>query len=245
MNYALPFRRVRPIEIFIVILIANIVTMLVMNVLVLPVDFFLPLYACGLAAGYLLVKKVSLESPENASILLTTGERKLLMAGYTVMALLYILPRSGYLLEGFLGYSMDAVCWDDNWHIQELNSLINSARYPPISSFMEGKFLSHYYCAWMFPAFIYKLLPIGQVTIKVAMFLGKTVYALLILYAVAYLSYVVSRTKRQFFFLQYLIIFYSGASSLLVLIQPLQSHKWWMWDLFRMRIQISDFADLS
>jgi hypothetical protein len=234
-----------PIRLFAAIMVANILTMLVMNVFGLANGFFLVVYGASLVGALFLLRSTPVESVENREVVITDRERRWLIGGFVALLALYVLPRSSYLFEGLFGYSMDAVCWDDYWHIQELNSLINSPSYPAVSSFRAGQYLSHYYGAWMFLVFLYKLLPFGFMTIKVVMFLGKAIYTLLILYTVGYFAYGVSRSKRQFYFLLYLIVAYSGAHSLLVFIQPLRSHKWWMLDLARVRIQISDFSDLS
>src|SRR5690349_18635693 len=207
--------------------------MLVMNACALPAALFLPVYISGLAAGWLLVRAAGLEPAVNASLRFSPRHRRFIIAGYLVLALLYVLPRSGYLFEGLFGYATDAVCWDDYWHLQELNSLVNALRFPVVSSFQPGAYLSHYYCVWMLPVFLYKILPFGAMTIKVALFLAHLVYALLVLASAGYLAVLVSRTRNQFFWLHYLVLLCSGAGSLLVLLRPLVSHKWWMWDLLR------------
>src|SRR5207249_1700793 len=134
----------RSIEIFGVILIANVLTMLAMNLFVLQTSYFLPIYAVGLLAGLSLVKSARIDPVKN-DLRFSRAERITLLAAYALLAGLYIVPRTSYLLEGFFGYSVDAISWDDYWHLQELNSLINSAHYPAISSFTAGKYLSHYY----------------------------------------------------------------------------------------------------
>lgn len=59
------------------------------------------------------------------------------------------LPRLPYLGESPLGYAVNVVCGDDLWHIQETASLAYSARFPPISTFDSGKYLSTYYAPWI------------------------------------------------------------------------------------------------
>lgn len=227
------------------LLLANIVSMLAMNACVLPGSFLAPVYLAGFLVGILLARAVDFPGFGNHAIQLSDRELLWLRIGYAVAFLLYVLPRTSYLLEFFAGSSFDAVSWDDYWHIQELSSLVNSARFPPLSSFAGGMYLSHYYAAWMLPAALYKILNFNPVTIKVVLFLAEMIYTFVILYLVAYAATVTSRNRAQFFTLQYLVVCCSGAESLLVLLQPLVSHKWWMNDLFSLRIQISDFSTLS
>ncbi|RAI43486.1 hypothetical protein [Rhodoplanes roseus] len=60
--------------------------------------------------------------------------------------LVRLVPYTAQHLTGGLGA---AVNYDDNWHFQELASLVNSERFPPLLNYQPDTHLHFYYVAWM------------------------------------------------------------------------------------------------
>ena len=93
-------------------------------------------------------------------------------------------PRIAYFLEPLLGYSTDAACWDDWWHIQEFSSIIYSPHFPPESTLQHGSYFSFYFAPWMLGASLFQLLHLG--TVKQAIFLTGLIYNFAFVYAAVY-----------------------------------------------------------
>jgi hypothetical protein len=231
-----------PLKIFIIILISNISTMITMNLFVISTNYFVYIYSLSLFLSYLLIRKIDLRFTRDHD-LLSVKEKKWLICALIFMAFLFILPRSGYVIEYFKGYVIRPICFDDIFHLQEVNSLINSEKYPPVSSFDKGRYLSFHYASWMLIVFIYKIFPFRFNTIKISYFIGYSFYILFMIYLAPYFSYRVSRTKTQFYFLFYLIFFYAGFESFWIFFRPLSHNEWWM-NEFGLHLQISSFSTI-
>lgn len=103
-----------------------------------------------------------------------------------VLAVVLSLPRLAYLLEPWLGYSVDAACWDDWWHVQEFAAIIYSPHFPPQSTFQHGSYFSFYFAPWMLGSALFQLLHLA--TIKQAVYLTSLLYNFAFGYAMVYAS---------------------------------------------------------
>ncbi|MFH0703183.1 MAG: hypothetical protein V2B14_06580 [bacterium] len=229
------------LKIIIILFISNILSMVLMNVFVVKTDFLVCVYMLSIAISTFLTNKINIKNLKNSTIVFSKKEKIFISVFFILLFLAYIMPRLVYVLEPKLGYIADAL-GDDIGHIPELNSLINSERYPPVSSFFHEKYLSYYYAPWMFMAFIYYILPFSFVTAKMAYFIGYSVYILLILYLAFYFCLYLSKNKKQFYILIYLTILYSGIDSILIFLTPFRHNEWWMRDFFGLNFQISSFS---
>lgn len=227
-----------------VLFTANIVTMLAMNTLVLRSKWFALVYAMALMLAMVLVRAARLPAGGESELALSRTDKRILWIGGLVLFLAYALPRAGYLAECGLGYVVDPVCWDDRWHFLELNSLVNSPRYPAISAIDPRKYLSFYYAPWMLVVFIHQLVPFGWMTIKAAYFVGYSIYIALTLGLVFYAIARLAASRRRFWFLLYTIVLYAGAESVLAVIDPADHHEWWMRQ-YGLNIQLSSFSTLA
>jgi len=235
-----------PIRLLIGILVANSLSMILMNSLIIKTGYVAYVYIASVLISYLLVAKSGLGSiGKNGSIVFSKKEKVLLAFAFIGISLLFILPRAGYVAEYFLGYAINPVCADDYWHFQELSSLINTESYPPVSSFDSSKYLSFYYAPWMFVVFIYYAISLGANTIKSSYFMGYTIYIVLVVYSIFYFSYRLSRSKKQFYFLIYIVLLYSGFESVYIFTNPINHNEWWMLDYFGLKMQFSSFSTLT
>lgn len=235
-----------PIKLLIGILVANILSMILMNGLVIKTAYVVYIYIAGVFISYLLVAKSGLgRIGKNGNIVFSRKENILLVFALIGVSLLLTLPRAGYAAEYFLGYAINPVCADDYWHFQELSSLINTESYPPVSSFDSSKYLSFYYAPWMLVVFIYYAIGLGANTIKASYFMGYTIYIVLVVYSVFYFSYRLSRSKKQFYFLIYIVLLYSGFESIYVFTNPISHNEWWMLNYFGLKMQFSSFSTLT
>ncbi|MDR3518121.1 MAG: hypothetical protein P4M00_20160 [Azospirillaceae bacterium] len=102
-----------------------------------------------------------------------------------------MIPRLQYLFEQQIGISLNVVCWDDWWHIQEMASIVYSEYFPPRSTFRPDDFLSFYYAPWLFGAAIFLAGPLA--TIKQALFINVAYLSLLIGYGIVYAGHAMFR----------------------------------------------------
>lgn len=116
-------------------------------------------------------------------------------------------PRLAYLLEPLLGYSADAACWDDWWHIQEFASIIYSPHFPPESTQMHGMYFSFYFAPWMLGAALFQLLHLA--TVKQAIFLAGLLYNFAFVYAAVYAARIAfpEQPRRSRLFLGVLLLY--------------------------------------
>lgn len=237
---------VRPVQLLAALFTADIASMALMNAAVLPTRWLPLVFTAALGAALVLVSQAKL-APTAANAGEALSPTSLLWARLlrAVLCLAVILPRVSYLVEPLRGYVIDPMCWDDHWHIQELSSLVNSPRFPPASTFVPASYLSFYYAPWMVIATVYLALPIPWLTIKLAFFLGHTLYALLVIHAAFHLAWAWTRAARPFWFLIYAALLYAGAESGLALVRPAQHNEWWMRDFFGLQVQISAFSTLA
>ena len=69
-----------------------------------------------------------------------------LLAFALLIGLLRLAP---YAWQYAAGVLVAPVTWDDNWHFQELASLVNAERFPPRLNFQPEAHLHFYYLAWI------------------------------------------------------------------------------------------------
>lgn len=161
-------------------------------------------------------------------------------------ALVLSLPRLGYFLEPALEASVNAVGWDDWWHVQEMASLIYSESYPPKSTFVQNAFLSFYYAPWMVGATLYSTGLLA--TVKQALFFNYLLVYLFVLSVAVLAARVLFRdsvTLRRIFL--GLLILYGGANFFFVLMKEpwlLPHREWWARAVFGAQLQYSSFFTL-
>jgi hypothetical protein len=87
------------------------------------------------------------------------------------VALLRLVPYSYQYIAGVLVAPMT---WDDNWHFQEVASLVNAERYPPRLNFKPDSYFHFYYVPWVPAAALASLLKslTGMAMIKLAYAVG-------------------------------------------------------------------------
>ncbi len=96
---------------------------------------------------------------------------KALLAFVVLVGLLRLVP---YAYQYAAGVLVAPVTWDDNWHFQEVASLVNAERYPPRLNFVPDAYFHFYYVPWMPAAAISSLLlsVTGAPMVKLGLALG-------------------------------------------------------------------------
>jgi len=178
--------------------------------------------------------------PNRPPELLSALETSWLVGGLLLLALIYSGVRLHYALEMPLHHLVNFI-GDDSGHVQEINSLANSARYPAQSSFDPSMYFSMYYAPWMLAAAIYRAIPVPGFTIKTALFLCNTVYLFLIPMTLADIAMRLARTRGHFYWACYWIVCWSGIEGLVALVHPLRHNGWWM-TAFGLDIQFSNYS---
>jgi hypothetical protein len=233
-----------PASLLILLLSGNILTMLIMNMFVLGTQWLVFVYLMSLGITFVILAQLEPLPKVSHQWSLSSKEKYVMFAIFLGFFFAYTLSRTYYLLESHLGYTLSTY-GDDSHHIQELNSMINTPQYPPVSSFVQDKYFSFYYSPWMFMAFLYYALPFSFITIKAAYSIGHTVYVCLTLLVLFQIAVSVCQTKRHYYLFLGVILLYSGAESLLFFISPLTHHEWWMNKFFGIRLQVSSFSTLN
>lgn len=96
---------------------------------------------------------------------------KALVGFAAAVALLRLAP---YAYQYAAGVLVGPVTWDDNWHFQEVASLVNAERFPPRLNFKPDSYFHFYYVPWVPAAALASLLKsaTGVAMIKLAYALG-------------------------------------------------------------------------
>lgn len=96
---------------------------------------------------------------------------KALVGFAAAVALLRLAP---YAYQYAVGVLVGPVTWDDNWHFQEVASLVNAERFPPRLNFKPDSYFHFYYVPWVPAAALASLLKsaTGVAMIKLAYALG-------------------------------------------------------------------------
>ena len=235
------------IKLLIVIFSANIISMIALNAFTLSINAFILIYSTSLLFSIILVKnyKIDFLPDQSSDFYLTIHDTNNIILFCIILSLLLTIPRWSYLIESFIKCAIHPVCDDDYWHIQELNSLINTPRYPAQSSFIATKYLSHYYAPWLITVFIYKLLHFNIITIKFAFSLVNSIYVILIINSIIGVAIIICKSKQQLYLLIYLLLLHAGIESMGIFWTPWHHHEWWMQHFAGFRLQISSFVTLS
>ena len=221
---------------------ADFLCMLGMNTLRLPSRALPWVFVGILAAAVYCVYRSGCLSSRPPELFSAVGNFRLVIL-LLLLTLIYSCVRMRYALEMPL-HQLANLSFDDKWHVQEINSLANSPRYPAQSSFHPDMYFSQYYAPWMLAAAIYRALPVPGFTIKAALFLCSAIYLFLIPLALADVALRLARTRNHFYWAFYWIVCWSGLSGLFSLVHPFQQNQWWMRS-FGFELQFSTFSDLS
>ncbi|MGB8478091.1 MAG: hypothetical protein WCE63_04520 [Acidobacteriaceae bacterium] len=222
---------------------ADFVTMLLMNTLRLYTHWLPVIFFVALAAGVTWIFRSNLV-PVSQPDYLSTQDQRLLLLGMVGLCVVFAGLRLPYVLEGAFHHLVGPVVYDDTWHFPEINSLVNSIRYPAQYSLMPGQYFSLYYAPWMMIAALYLAIPLHGFTIKVAFAIGCAVYQALVGLTLLYVGLNRANSRRHFFWALYLIGFWAGIASLFALIVPFQHNSFWM-ACFGMRIELFNYFVLS
>lgn len=213
-----------------------------MNALSLPGIYlpFILLAAVALcAAGF---RKLELAECETKISPLEWG----LIAYAGLIGVIRLVP---YTLQ-YIDHSLaSAVNFDDNWHFQELASLVNTERFPPRLNFHPGSYLHFYYLPWIPAAALSDLFKMttGQPFVKLtygldALLLGLAASFIFILFV----RHVLEHSARKLPILAVLIAgaAVDGAFALLRLTQGRLEHGEWWQTAFLIENQFSTWTTL-
>jgi hypothetical protein len=220
---------------------ANVLTMSVANFFEVPTTAVPLIYAASLAACARLFVRSGVNYPS-----LSRREHLLCVA----VGLTLFLPRAPYLLEGVLGYAVNAACPDDWSHIQELASMVYSDRYPIRTTFDPEKLLGFYYAAWVPGAAVFSAAPwFGAVsTVKLALGLTLLLYSVCFAYATAYAAKILFAERRLQVTFAVAVLLYGGFDFLWWLARdypvPTTGAEWWSME-FGFFLQFSNFITLA
>lgn len=204
---------------FVAILGANALTMAVLNFFELPGWTLSWIWLASAAAVGLLLRLGSVRLPR-------LGMRAHVLCW--VAALVVGLPRLPYLIEPVLGYAVDAVAFDDNWHFQQLGPLVHSGSFPAVSSFDPALLLSFYYGPWLPGAVLWQVG--GVLTFKQAFFIVHLLYTAAALYTAVYLGRLVFRTRLNRLVMFVVIALYGGFDAYAAPFARATT-EWWAQDL--------------
>ncbi len=143
-------------------LTAGLMTLLQLSGAVLPVVFVVVLAAAGWGLGRL---GFDWRQPK------LEGWEKALVGFAAAVALLRLGP---YAYQYIAGVLVAPITWDDNWHFQEVASLVNAERYPPRLNFKPDSYFHFYYVPWVPAAALASVFKsvTGMAMIKLAYALG-------------------------------------------------------------------------
>jgi len=219
---------------------ADMATMLALNLLHLPAHLTPWIFLPAVAIFFLLTPS---SAQLSATPLFSTKE----VRNLTLFALLFGLAmaavRVGYLAEPFT-HRLTFLVGDDPWHLQELNSLVNTPGYPAQSSFDPRHYLSFYYAPWMAAVAFYFAVPLHAVTLKTALFAVNALYEVLLPLALLDLALRAARTRLHLRWAIYLVALWSGLQSVAAVLRPLEHNSWWMLRYAGMQLQYSNFVTL-
>lgn len=182
---------------------------------------------------------------------LFAGEQSLVPAGQLRQLILIAVAFGGvcaamrwaYLIEP-VRHQVATAVGDDLWHIQEINSLVNSLAYPARSSFTPANYLSFYYAPWEPAVAIYFALPSRMVTLSTVLFAVNAIYDLLLPLTLLGIAIPMARTRTQISWAVYLVGLWSGVQSLYSIRHPFRDDSWPLRDLFGLNLQFSNLATL-
>lgn len=216
---------------------ANVLTMSVANFFEVPTTAIAFIYAASLAVCAWLFVRSGVAFPS-----LSSREHLLCLA----VGLVLFLPRAPYLLEGVLGYAVNAACPDDWSHIQELASMVYSDRYPVRTTFDREKLLGFYYAAWMPGAAASSAGVVS--TVKLSLGLTILLYSVCFAYAIAYMAKILFAERQLQVTCVVAVLLYGGFDFLWWLVRdypvPTTQAEWWTME-FGFFLQFSNFITLA
>ena len=222
----LPFSRF-----FSAVVIANFLTLALLNLLQLPVYMAVFVYAGSLLAGLHLLSRLRLRTArfplDRTSVWIAVGALVLLTV-----------PRLVYALQ-WLPDTEVRVIGDDYAHLAELAAMVFSNSYPLRSPPSPDFLFSFYYASFYPPAVIFMALPF--LTLKDALIAGNLFYHLLILFSIVEVGHLFFRGKGQIRWFVFLFTFFSGLDWLTKPLQLTTTYEWWQKDFFGANTQISSF----
>jgi hypothetical protein len=218
------------------VLAANIVSMAVMNFFEIQSHRVTVIYVGAMVLAVLLALRTGIRFPALA--------RDEHLFAFCVGLVLF-LPRVPYLIEGMLGYSVNAVCFDDALHLQKMVSIVHTSHFPPTSTFDDTRYMSYYYAPWMLGGALYwSGLP---ETVKQSFGLTILVYNIGIVYAAVYASRVLfaDLTSRRVFLM--ILLLYGGFDFLYWVssLRAAPTHSEWWAQEFGFLLQYSNFTTLT
>lgn len=202
----------------------------------LPFLFF----ACLLIIGFWIDRNRLIASDN--SVQLTEKQRSLLTIGIVVAGILFACVRIPYLLEGHFHHLVGPVVYDDTWHFQEINSLVNSLRYPAHFSLVPQAYFSLYYASWMLMAALYLAVPLAGFTVKAAFAIGCAIYQISICLMLLHVAMAKARNRVQLYWAVYLVGCWAGLESIFSLLYYLRRDASWLVDS-QMPIHFPIFAN--
>ncbi len=164
---------INPTRLLLASLASCVITASLMTALTLPAAT-LPLV---LAVSFLAAERAMTGAARGIEV----GDLSTLEKGLLAAALAIGLLRLGpYAWQYAAGVLVAPVTWDDNWHVQELASLVNAERYPPRLNFAPDAYFHFYYVPWMPAAALSSLLLTltGAPMIKLSYALGALILLL-------------------------------------------------------------------
>jgi hypothetical protein len=222
----LPFSRF-----FTAVVIANFLTLALMNLLLLPVYMAVFVYALSLAASVHLVAQLRVRRGrpvlDKTSVWIALGA-----------LLLLTVPRLIYALQ-WLPATEVRVIGDDYAHLAELAAMTLSDAYPLRSPPSTDFLFSFYYASFYPPAVLFLALPF--LTLKDALIAGNFFYHLLILFSLVEVAHLFFRRAGQIRWLVFLMTFFSGLDWIAKPLQLTTTYEWWQKDYFAANTQISSF----
>ena len=222
----LPFSRF-----FSAIVIANFLTLALMNLLELPAATAIFVFLGATLAGLQLVSQLHVRRSR------TRLDKTSLWIALAALLVLTV-PRLVYLLQ-WLPNTEVRVLGDDFAHLAELASMTLSAGYP-LRSPSSGDFLFSFYYASFYPAAVL-FLAVPFLTLKDALVAGNFFYHLLILLSIVEVAHLFFRRAGQIRWFVFLMTFFSGLDWLARPFQLTTMYEWWQKDYFKANTQISSF----
>jgi hypothetical protein len=222
----LPFSRF-----FSAIVIADFLTLAVMNVLQLPVYMAVFVFGGSTVLGLHLVSGLHVRRGR------VPLDRTSLWLALGALVLLTI-PRLVYALQ-WLPHTEVRVIGDDYAHLAELAAMTLSPGYPLRSPGSPDFLFSFYYASFYPAAVLFMAVPF--LTLKDALIGGNFFYHVLILLSIVEVGHLFFRRAVQIRWFVFLLTFFSGLDWLAKPWQLTTTYEWWQKDYFAANTQISSF----
>ncbi len=214
-----------------VVLLANVLSLAILNALHLRPADLLWIYPLGLVSGGVLFARARVRRKPVRLYKFTLLWAAIFLAFLTV-------PRIPYSLEWIPGNSVLAQA-DDYGRLAELVSMTLSDRYPLQHPSNQSFLLSHYYAALYPMAFLKVLLPV--LTLKDSIVLGNLLYHVLLVFSFAELAARWMPSARAYVVFLFLCSFFGGFDWLLYPRLLFGHSEHWPRDVFHRIREVSSF----